>query len=766
MRLSPSDWAASVFNVWVATILLSEQLQLPTKIVQYPGDDLGYYHHDQPGITFGRPAGYNYAAIAAGSDDFSCASFPDVPTTKDEDCAHAMLEVWSGQDDNKAKYIQQEGTVENGGDLGATGRLGWYTHARCLDAHPELASYRGLTDAALTAAIFKRPLTFSEACALNHTNASAALCAAIADETVAAEAALSTSLAPAYYLESLPSASAVEALAAHLGVTRLPSPLYGGAFVTHTDPATGLPIGHHTGVPCGWTEYDQQIIESLGLALQTVRYTYDELMQVHDAAAHTGEWLLFWWWRPSALISTRVDAQQDPIYARVALPPHTEQCKDHRDVDEDLRCAGIVTSSLGGCDYPVEVLYKTLSTSLAEHSPAAHRLLSQLQVCDCDTHQGPPTYTHTHNITHTHCTTLPRPQITRYQHEDFLLETSPDRMDAEPMAMRDAACKWVRDNNATWASWLPDENLFCPSVLNYVESLDKPSLNVTCGFNGGGTCTPLEKPYPEGRCECLEPYEGDACEQCNGAAGFFPYPRKPDEPLYPRLRCMQCSQLVDAGSIYASECAFVTFSSADSIIMICLGGTVALGVLFVTIARLQSCSCGKNYRQPVKEAVAVLAEARMSKEPLLLQVLMLVGAILLCAAPTYSTTRGMPTRTMCMLSTLLPFLGYAMLMCAALLRARSRWRFAVSETTSLALSHLANLTEVSSTASTPLLDTKNADPTKRPASSAFSITRVELIGSLCVLIWYVAAVVAVFGSDVLQIRLLMPSADGGEFGPS
>ena len=40
LRLRPGNWAADVFNVWVATIILSEQLQVPVEIVQYADEDV------------------------------------------------------------------------------------------------------------------------------------------------------------------------------------------------------------------------------------------------------------------------------------------------------------------------------------------------------------------------------------------------------------------------------------------------------------------------------------------------------------------------------------------------------------------------------------------------------------------------------------------------------------------------------------------------------------------------------------------------------
>ena len=77
------------------------------------------------------------------------------------------------------------------------------------------------------------------------------------------------------HVDELPTAEASRALEAYLGVGvgGLPRPLFNGTFEADADPTTGRPIGHHLGTPCGWTEYDTQIIHSLGLAVRTVRYT-------------------------------------------------------------------------------------------------------------------------------------------------------------------------------------------------------------------------------------------------------------------------------------------------------------------------------------------------------------------------------------------------------------------------------------------------------------------------------------------------------------
>ena len=254
-----------MFNVWVASILLHEQLQVPTSIVQYVGEDLDYYRHDTPvaPLTWTRPA-YNYAAVERGSFNFSCAGQTARPTTADEECTHGMLEVWSGQQSQKQEYIVQRRTVEDGGILTAIGQVGWYTNTFILDRALEVASFRGLVDPNRTALLFKKPLTFGQACARSTPTRepTAALCAAFAAEFLTAEGATAPTwasngidapaLRSSYHIETLP-ADAASALAARLGVATLPAPFYAGAFETDAHPTSGQPIGHMVSVPCDWT---------------------------------------------------------------------------------------------------------------------------------------------------------------------------------------------------------------------------------------------------------------------------------------------------------------------------------------------------------------------------------------------------------------------------------------------------------------------------------------------------------------------------------
>jgi glycine betaine/proline transport system substrate-binding protein len=57
----------------------------------------------------------------------------------------AVLEVWpSGHEENYRTYIEEAGTVEDLGPLGAVGQIGWFTPAYVAEEHPEMETWEGL----------------------------------------------------------------------------------------------------------------------------------------------------------------------------------------------------------------------------------------------------------------------------------------------------------------------------------------------------------------------------------------------------------------------------------------------------------------------------------------------------------------------------------------------------------------------------------------------------------------------------------------------
>lgn len=576
IRLSPGNWGSSVFNIWVATILLNEQLQIPAEIVQYEGEDLSYFHYDRLGpLSFKRGA-YSFPAVERGSHNFNCSGYPRRPTIPDEECSHGMLEIWSGQNSNKQKYITRRRSVENAGVLESMGRIGWYTNTYILDIALEMASYRGLSNANRTAALFKKPLSFQAACEAGSaarlaTNGgpSAALCTAFAAEFLQADGSAAPkweesagidgpSLWGAYFIQALP-AEGASALAARLGVSALPVPLYAGAFTTDVDVKSGLPIGHLIGVPCDWTSYEAQITSSLGLALQVKTYPYGQIMQVLQASEANAVGVLFYWWEPSGVvardathtdISTLITAANSALtatacntlvsgvdsgrYTRLTLPPPSDACESKR-VTMAERCDGVVKGG-AGCDYPIEVIYKALSTSVQERAPLAHTLLKALSISTDD--------------------------------QLYFIR----RIDADSAAARDAACDWVVSNEAKWRLWLAPEEWLAP-VCAPVQLADGTS--VTCGFNGGGTCARIDPLYPDGRCACHANHQGKACEAC--ADGFETNPRA--DTAAAGFQCVVC----DASAVnntYAIDCG-ENAAAARNMLIAVVGSVVALALLLL-----------------------------------------------------------------------------------------------------------------------------------------------------------------------------------------
>lgn len=116
IKLAENNWTGSRININVAKILLEEQLGYTVELVALDENA-------------------QWPALAAG--DLS-----------------ASLEVWpSGHAENVAQYIDQQKAVENAGELGVIGKIGWYIPTYLLTDHPELATWEGFLDPA-NAALF------------------------------------------------------------------------------------------------------------------------------------------------------------------------------------------------------------------------------------------------------------------------------------------------------------------------------------------------------------------------------------------------------------------------------------------------------------------------------------------------------------------------------------------------------------------------------------------------------------------------------------
>eukprot|EP00966_Prymnesium_polylepis_P076514 1773690-Prymnesium_polylepis.1 len=360
VRIFPQNWGSAILNSLIAQILLMEQLQVPAEILQVAGTSSNYFVHES-GSTAYAPIAYDWASLVRASHNPECVGFPSYLAVQagniSSHCSHVMLELWSGQDEWKKKYVDEERVVEDVGNLGVLARVGWFIPSSTLDTKPELATYRGFKSASKTAAL-KRPMPMSEYCNLASTTD--AVCDAWTAEYVINGVLSSTAPAgvwDAYFVQSLSDAAIAGRLAALNPPQSMPTPFYKGAFTTQYDTDGTTAIGHFAGVGCGWTEYDQQIISDGSLRLDANRFAGGAIRDVHRASAANNVPVLFYWWEPHALLKMYETNGLNYSLSRVGLQHVTSACKANRP-NSTIRCADAINPAGGGCDYPVEVLSK------------------------------------------------------------------------------------------------------------------------------------------------------------------------------------------------------------------------------------------------------------------------------------------------------------------------------------------------------------------------------------------------------------------------
>jgi glycine betaine/proline transport system substrate-binding protein len=109
LNIAVNPWTGSAVNANIAKVLLEQQLGYTVNLVEI--DEFA-----------------QFPALSSGDLD-------------------ATLEVWpSGHAEDYATYIDGDGSVVDGGELGVVGNIGWFTPTYVVDAHPELATWEGLND--------------------------------------------------------------------------------------------------------------------------------------------------------------------------------------------------------------------------------------------------------------------------------------------------------------------------------------------------------------------------------------------------------------------------------------------------------------------------------------------------------------------------------------------------------------------------------------------------------------------------------------------
>jgi glycine betaine/proline transport system substrate-binding protein len=158
--------------------------------------------------------------------------------------------------------------------------------------------------------------------------------------------------------------------------------------------------GQFLGADPSWVQFDEDIINNLGLNLQVVWAGSEEaLLAAVSSAYERQEPILFYFYAPHAIFS-RFDL------TRVELPAYTEEC--YADTE-----GGSVA-----CDYPPDELFKIFSTGLKEKDTAVHTLLQNMNYGS-------------------------DAQISMLGTLD------------EGKTIEEAAQAWVDANEAVWQGWLP-----------------------------------------------------------------------------------------------------------------------------------------------------------------------------------------------------------------------------------------------------------------------------------------------------------------------
>jgi glycine betaine/proline transport system substrate-binding protein len=161
--------------------------------------------------------------------------------------------------------------------------------------------------------------------------------------------------------------------------------------------------GRFLGTDPSYSQYDEQIIENLGLPLQVV-FSGSEPATVAELEARVAaeEPIVMYWWTPTAAV-----AAYDLV--NVELPQYTEECGEHAAAGD-----GQVD-----CDYPEDVLFKAASGELEEKDPDVFAFLQEFTITTDDQLEM-----------------LPAVEIDG----------------EEPEAVAE---QWVADHEDVWRAWLP-----------------------------------------------------------------------------------------------------------------------------------------------------------------------------------------------------------------------------------------------------------------------------------------------------------------------
>ena len=352
IRIHNGNWESSIFLAWIIQILLMEILKVPATVGLTTESTFksGFYSPTNT-LEYSSKA-YPFEALRDAdqchliSDDF-------------KECANVLPEVWNGQL-NEWTAALNEGYVEPLEGNGQVGKGSWYVPAFSAANDESLVSFYGLRGEGRRQKLandFRRPTSWGEYCqTVSKDNCTTA------DNTVPNGGGYPTNPLQASKYFAPPS--------------------FMGYFdLTDANNCTINPdtcIGHIVGPSCTWsTNIDAQLfwndikLKPDGPILPNGGYDFGSLIEIWRAANQTKSNVLFWWWRPEALVEEfhGTDAQ----FQMVLLPEATDICSRAR-VSTENRCSENIMERRGdpdgACDQEAHALQKVFSKKFAEASEA------------------------------------------------------------------------------------------------------------------------------------------------------------------------------------------------------------------------------------------------------------------------------------------------------------------------------------------------------------------------------------------------------------
>ncbi len=343
VRIHNGNWESSIFFAWILQILLMEVLGAPATV--------GLTSETTSASSFYSPT--NTLEYSSAAYPFSALKDARACHLHKNECAQVLPEVWNGQVNEWTKAAN-EGFIEPIEGNGQVGKGSWYLPRFTAERDDSLVSFYGLSGESnrrKLARTFLKPTTWLEYCEIVSTNNC-----------------------------STPDATAVHFPNEGEQNKYFDAGSFKGFFrVTPENNCTINPdtcMGHIVGPGCTWsTNVDSQLywndikLKPDGPVLPNGGYEYPSLIEIWRAAAATKSNLVFWWWRPEALVEEFHGT--DSQFQQILLPEATDICARAR-VDTDARCSEDIMerrgSSEGACDQEAHALQKIVSKAFAEET--------------------------------------------------------------------------------------------------------------------------------------------------------------------------------------------------------------------------------------------------------------------------------------------------------------------------------------------------------------------------------------------------------------